>query len=162
MSIPTSDKTLQKDDIILVITAPSEADGLRLIFGEQELKDWNAENIDWNAVDSQLISQRILVTRPEINGRKLSSLRLRNNYGINISRVYRSGVQLLATPDLRLQMGDRLTVVGEAAAIQNVEKILGNAVKNLDEPNLVAVFVGLILGLVLGSIPVSIPASACP
>ena len=156
VSIPTSDKTLQKDDIILVITAPSEADGLRLIFGEQELKDWNAENIDWNAVDSQLISQRILVTRPEINGRKLSSLRLRNNYGINISRVYRSGVQLLATPDLRLQMGDRLTVVGEAAAIQNVEKILGNAVKNLDEPNLVAVFVGLILGLVLGSIPVSI------
>ena len=66
VSIPTSDKTLQKDDIILVITAPSEADGLRLIFGEQELKDWNAENIDWNAVDSQLISQRILVTRPEI------------------------------------------------------------------------------------------------
>ena len=157
VSIPTSDKTLQKDDIILVITAPSEADGLRLIFGEQELKDWNAENIDWNAVDSQLISQRILVTRPEINGRKLSSLRLRNNYGINISRVYRSGVQLLATPDLRLQMGDRLTVVGEAAAIQNVEKILGNAVKNLDEPNLVAVFVGL-----LGSIPVSIPGISLP
>ena len=155
VSIPTSDKTLQKDDIILVITAPSEADGLRLIFGEQELKDWNAENIDWNAVDSQLISQRILVTRPEINGRKLSSLRLRNNYGINISRVYRSGVQLL-------QMGDRLTVVGEAAAIQNVEKILGNAVKNLDEPNLVAVFVGLILGLVLGSIPVSIPGISLP
>ena len=150
VSIPTSDKTLQKDDIILVITAPSEADGLRLIFGEQELKDWNAENIDWNAVDSQ------------INGRKLSSLRLRNNYGINISRVYRSGVQLLATPDLRLQMGDRLTVVGEAAAIQNVEKILGNAVKNLDEPNLVAVFVGLILGLVLGSIPVSIPGISLP
>ena len=158
VSIPTSDKTLQKDDIILVITAPSEADGLRLIFGEQELKDWNAENIDWNAVDSQLISQRILVTRPEINGRKLSSLRLRNNYGINISRVYRSGVQLLATPDLRLQMGDRLTVVGEAAAIQNVEKILGNAVKNLDEPNLVAVFVGLMLG----SIPVSIPGISLP
>ena len=158
VSIPTSDKTLQKDDI----TTPGEADALRLIFGEQELKDWNAENIDWNAVDSQLISQRILVTRPEINGRKLSSLRLRNNYGINISRVYRSGVQLLATPDLRLQMGDRLTVVGEAAAIQNVEKILGNAVKNLDEPNLVAVFVGLILGLVLGSIPVSIPGISLP
>ena len=162
VSIPTSDKTLQKDDIILVITAPSEADGLRLIFGEQEQKDWNKENIDWNAVDRQLISQRILVTRPEINGKKLSALRLRNNYGINISRVYRSGVQLLATPDLRLQMGDRLTVVGEAAAIQNVEKILGNAVKNLDEPNLVAVFVGLILGLVLGSIPVSIPGISLP
>ena len=162
VSIPTSDKTLQKDDIILVITAPSEADGLRLIFGEQELKDWNAENIDWNAVDSQLISQRILVTRPEINGRKLSSLRLRNNYGINISRVYRSGVQLLATPDLRLQLGDRLTVVGEAQAIKNVEKILGNAVKSLNEPNLVAVFIGLILGLTLGSIPIAIPGISIP
>lgn len=162
VSIPTSDKTLQKDDILLVITTPGEADALRLIFGEQEQKDWNKKDIDWNAIDSQLISQRILVTRPEINGRKLSSLRLRNHYGINISRVYRSGVQLLATPDLRLQLGDRLTVVGEAAAIRNVEKILGNAVKSLNEPNLAAVFIGLILGLVLGSIPFSIPGISIP
>ena len=162
VSIPTSDKTLQQDDVILVITTPGEADALRMIFGEQEKKDWNKENIDWNAVDSQLISQRILVTRPDINGKKLSQLRLRNNYGINISRVYRSGVQLLATPDLRLQMGDRLTVVGEAQAIRNVEKILGNAVKSLNEPKLVSVFVGLILGLTLGSIPVSIPGISIP
>ena len=162
VSIPTSDRLLQKDDIILVITNRDEADALRLIFGEQEQKDWNRENIDWNSVDGQLISQRILVTRPEINGKKLSSLRLRNNYGINISRVYRSGVQLLATPDLRLQLGDRLTVVGEAQAIRNVEKILGNAVKSLNEPNLVAVFIGLILGLTLGSIPFAIPGISIP
>jgi len=162
VSIPTSDKTLQRDDIILVITTPAEAEALRLIFGEQEQKDWNTENIDWNAVDSQLISQRILVTRPEINGRKLASLRLRNHYGINISRVYRSGVQLLATPDLRLQLGDRLTVVGEAEDIRRVEKILGNAVKSLNEPNLAAVFIGLILGLVLGSIPVALPGISVP
>ena len=162
VSIPTSDKTLQQDDVILVITTPGEAEALRMIFGEQEQKDWNKENIDWNAVDSQLISQRILVTRPEINGKKLAQLRLRNNYGINISRVYRSGVQLLATPDLRLQLGDRLTVVGEAQAIRNVEKILGNAVKSLNEPNLISVFIGLILGLTLGSIPVSIPGISIP
>ena len=162
VSIPTSDRTLEQDDVILVITNREEADALRLIFGEQEQKDWNKENIDWNSVDGQLISQRILVTRPEINGKKLASLRLRNNYGINISRVYRSGVQLLATPDLRLQLGDRLTVVGEAAAIRNVEKILGNAVKSLNEPNLVAVFIGLILGLTLGSIPMSIPGISVP
>ena len=162
VSIPTSDKTLQQDDVILVITTPADAEALRMIFGEQEKKDWNKENIDWNAVDSQLISQRILVTRPEINGKKLSQLRLRNNYGINISRVYRSGVQLLATPDLRLQLGDRLTVVGEAQAIKNVEKILGNAVKSLNEPNLVAVFIGLILGLTLGSIPIAIPGISIP
>ena len=162
VSIPTSDKTLQENDLILVITTPGEADALRLIFGEQETKDWNTENIDWNSVDSQLISQRILVTRPEINGKKLSQLRLRNTYGINISRVYRSGVQLLATPDLRLQLGDRLTVVGEAEAIRNVEKILGNAVKSRNEPNLAAVFIGLILGLTLGSIPVAIPGISIP
>ena len=162
VSIPTSDKTLQQNDVILVITTPTEAEALRMIFGEQETRDWNKENIDWNAVDSQLISQRILVTRPEINGKRLSQLRLRNTFGINISRVYRSGVQLLATPDLRLQLGDRLTVVGEAQAIRNVEKILGNAVKSLNEPNLVAVFIGLILGLTLGSIPVSIPGISIP
>ena len=162
VSIPTSDKTLEQDDVILVITTPSEAEALGMIFGEQEKRDWNKKDIDWNAVDSQLISQRILVTRPEINGKRLSQLRLRNSFGINISRVYRSGVQLLATPDLRLQLGDRLTVVGEAQAIRNVEKILGNAVKSLNEPNLVAVFIGLILGLTLGSIPVSIPGISIP
>ena len=162
VSIPTSDKTLEQDDVILVITTPAEAEALGMIFGEQEKRDWNKKDIDWNAVDSQLISQRILVTRPEINGKRLSQLRLRNSYGINISRVYRSGVQLLATPDLRLQLGDRLTVVGEAQAIRNVEKILGNAVKSLNEPNLVAVFIGLILGLTLGSIPVSIPGISIP
>ena len=157
VSIPTSDTTLQQGDHLLAVTSPQEVEALHLIFGRQEKKDWNTRDIDWNAVDRQLISQRILVTRPEINGRKLSSLRLRNLYGINISRVYRSGVQLLATPDLTLQLGDRLTVVGEATAVHNVEKILGNAVRSLNEPNLVSVFIGLILGLVLGSIPLAVP-----
>jgi AspT/YidE/YbjL antiporter-like protein len=160
--IPMPDRVLQQNDILLVITKPEEAEELRMIFGEQEQKDWNEENIDWNKIDSELTSQRILVTRPEINGKKLSSLRLRNNYGINISRVYRSGVQLLATPDLVLQLGDRLTIVGEAADIKRVEPILGNAVKSLNEPNLVSVFIGIILGLMVGSIPLSIPGISLP
>ncbi len=160
--IPMSDRILHENDVVLVITKPQEAEALRLVFGEQELKDWNAENIDWNKIDSELTSQRILVTRPEINGKKLSTLRLRNNYGINISRVYRSEVQLLATPDLVLQLGDRLTVVGEAADIKRVEGILGNAVKSLNEPNLVSVFIGMILGLVVGSIPLAIPGISLP
>ena len=160
--IPMSDRKLLENDILLVMTKPDEAAELALIFGEQEQKDWNNKEIDWNKIDSELISQRILVTRPEINGKKLSSLRLRNNYGINISRVYRSGVQLLATPDLVLQLGDRLTVVGEAADIKRVESILGNAVKNLNEPNLVSVFIGIILGLIVGSIPLSIPGISLP
>ena len=160
--IPMSDRVLQENDILLVITKPEETDSLRQIFGKQEDKDWNAENIDWNKIDSELTSQRIIVTRPEINGKKLSSLRLRNNYGINISRVYRAEVQLLATPDLVLQLGDRLTVVGEKADIKRVEKILGNAIKSLNEPNLVSVFIGMILGLMVGSIPLAIPGISVP
>ena len=146
VSIPTSEKIIKEGDRLLVVTSEKDALALTVLFGEQENTDWNKEDIDWNAIDSQLISQRIVVTRPELNGKKLGALRLRNHYGINISRVYRSGVQLLATPELTLQLGDRLTVVGEAAAIQNVEKVLGNAIKSLKEPNLVAVFVGIIPG----------------
>ena len=162
VSIPTSDKVIKEGDRLLVITSEKNAPALTVLFGEQEHTDWNKEDIDWNAIDSQLISQRIVVTRPELNGKKLGSLHLRNHYGINISRVYRSGVQLLATAELTLQLGDRLTVVGEAASIHNVEKVLGNAIKSLKEPNLVAVFVGIILGLVLGAVPISIPGISAP
>lgn len=162
VSIPTSDKVIKEGDCLLVITSEKNAPALTVLFGEQEHTDWNKEDIDWNAIDSQLISQRIVVTRPELNGKKLGSLHLRNHYGINISRVYRSGVQLLATAELTLQLGDRLTVVGEAASIHNVEKVLGNAIKSLKEPNLVAVFVGIILGLALGAVPISIPGISAP
>lgn len=162
VSIPTSEKVIKEGDRLLVITSEKSVPALTVLFGEQEHTDWNKEDIDWNAIDSQLISQRIVVTRPELNGKKLGALHLRNHYGINISRVYRSGVQLLATAELTLQLGDRLTVVGEAAAIQNVEKVLGNTVKSLKEPNLVAVFVGIILGLALGAIPISIPGISTP
>ena len=162
VSIPTSEKIIKEGDRLLVVTSEKDALALTVLFGEQENTDCNKEDIDWNAIDSQLISHRIVVTRPELNGKKRGALRLRNHYGINISRVYRSGVQLLATPELTLQLGDRLTVVGEAAAIQNVEKVLGNAIKSLKEPNLVAVFVGIILGLALGAVPFSIPGISTP
>ena len=162
VSIPTSEKIIKEGDRLLVVTAEKDVLALTVLFGQQESTDWNKEDIDWNAIDRQLVSQRIVVTRPELNGKKLGSLRLRNTYGINISRVYRAGVQLLATPELTLQLGDRLTVVGEAAAIQNVEKVLGNAVKSLNEPNLVAVFVGIVLGLALGAIPFAVPGVSVP
>lgn len=162
VSIPTSDKIVKENDRLLVITTEKDAPTLTILFGEQENRDWNKEDIDWNAIDSQLISKHIVITRPEINGKKLGSLRLRNTYGINISRVLRSGVQLLATSGLVLQLGDRLTVVGEAAAIQNVEKVLGNTVKTLKDPNLASIFIGIVLGLIVGSIPVVIPGISSP
>ena len=162
VSIPTYDKILKENDRLLVITTEKDVSALTILFGEQEKRDWNKDDIDWNAIDSKLISKHIVVSRPEINGKKLGSLRLRNTYGINISRVLRSGVKLLATPGLVLQMGDRLTVVGEAAAIQNVEKVLGNTVKTLRDPNLACIFVGVVLGLVVGSIPIAIPGISSP
>lgn len=162
VTIPTSDKIVKEGDRLLVITSEKDAAAMTVLFGEQEHTDWNKEDIDWDAIDSKLISQRIVVTRPELNGKKLGSLHLRNHYGINITRVYRSGVQLLATAGLTLQLGDRLTIVGEAAAVHNVEKVLGNAIKSLKEPNLVAVFIGIIVGLILGSIPFSFPGISEP
>ena len=162
VTIPTSDTVVREGDRLLVITSEKNAPTLTVLFGEQEHTDWNKEDIDWNAIDSQLISQRIVVTRPELNGKKLGSLHLRNSYGVNITRIYRSGVQLLATAGLRLQLGDRLTVVGEEAALHNVEKVLGNAVKSLKEPNLVAVFIGIVLGLMVGAIPIFLPGMSSP
>lgn len=162
VSIPSSSTVLQADDRILVVTNDNSAGAMTMLFGEQEKTDWNKKDIDWNAIDSQLISQRILITRPEINGRKLSSLHLRRHYGVNISRIYRSGMQLLATPELHLQLGDRITVVGEKESVKNVEKELGNAVKTLNEPNLISVFIGMTLGLLIGSIPIFVPGISSP
>lgn len=162
VSIPTSDKILKENDRLLVITTEKGVPALTILFGEQENRDWNKEDIDWNAIDSKLISKHIVISRPEINGKKLGSLRLRNTYGINISRVLRSGVQLLATPGLVLQLGDRLTVVGEAAAIHNVEKVLGNTVKTLKDPNLASIFIGIVVGLIVGSIPIAVPGISSP
>ena len=162
VSIPTSDKILKENDRLLVITTEKDVPALTILFGEQENRDWNKEDIDWNAIDSKLISKHIVISRPEINGKKLGSLRLRNTSGINISRVLRSGVQLLATPGLVLQLGDRLTVVGEAAAIHNVEKVLGNTVKTLKDPNLASIFIGIVVGLIVGSIPIAVPGISSP
>lgn len=162
VSIPTSDTVLLEGDRLLVITTEADEEAIKILFGVEEKTDWNSKDIDWNAIDSQLISQIIVVSRSEINGKKLGSLKLRNSYGINITRIYRAGVQLLATPELILQLGDKLTVVGEAAAISNVEKVLGNRVISLKEPNLIAVFVGVVLGLALGAIPFSFPGIDYP
>lgn len=162
VTIPNSETVLLEGDRLLVITTEADEDALKMLFGLEEKTDWNKEDIDWNAIDSQLISQQIVITRSEINGKRLGALRVRTHYGINITRITRAGVQLLATPDLILQLGDKLTVVGEAAAIANVEKVLGNRVVLLKEPNLVTVFVGIVLGLALGAIPFSIPGVDFP
>lgn len=160
--IPSSETVLNENDRILVITNEATSAAMTLLFGEQEKTDFNKDTVDWDAIDSQLISRRIVVTQPDINGKRLGSLRLRNHYGVNVTRIYRSGMRLLATPDLRIQLGDRITVVGEEAAIKNVEHFMGNLVSDLDEPNLISIFIGLTLGLLLGLIPIALPGISTP
>ena len=162
VTIPTGSTELLENDRILVVTTEKDMPTLTLLFGEQENRDWNQEDIDWNSIDRNLVSEHIVVTQAEINGKRLGSLHLRNTYDINISRVLRSGVQILATPDLILQLGDRLTVVGEKTAIKRVAGILGNSVSTLREPNLAAIFIGIVLGLILGSVPLSMPGISSP
>ena len=162
VTIPTGSTELLENDRILVVTTEKDMPTLTLLFGEQENRDWNQEDIDWNSIDRNLVSEHIVVTQAEINGKRLGSLHLRNTYDINSSRVLRSGVQILATPDLILQLGDRLTVVGEKTAIKRVAGILGNSVTTLREPNLAAIFIGIVLGLILGSVPLSMPGISSP
>ena len=162
VTIPTGSTELLENDRILVVTTEKDMPTLTLLFGEQENRDWNQEDIDWNSIDRNLVSEHIVVTQAEINGKRLGSLHLRNTYDIDISRVLRSGVQILATPDLILQLGDRLTVVGEKTAIKRVAGILGNSVSTLREPNLAAIFIGIVLGLMLGSVPLSMPGISSP
>lgn len=162
VSVPTSETVLKENDRLLITTTDKDAPRLTILFGKQEPEDWNKNGIDWDSLDNQLVSKDIVITRPGLNGKKLGSLRLRNTYAINISRVTRSGIRLLATPNLILQLGDRLTIVGEASALQEVEKVLGNATNTLRDPNLAAIFIGIVLGLVLGSIPIAIPGVSTP
>ena len=160
--IPVSEMKLQENDRLLVTTTDKDAIRLGILFGKQEQEDWNRKDIDWDALDNQLVSKDVVITKPGLNGKKLGSLRLRNTYAINISRVTRSGVRLLATPNLVLQLGDRLTIVGEMSAVQEVEKLLGNSADTLRDPNLAAIFIGVVLGLVLGSIPFAVPGISTP
>jgi AspT/YidE/YbjL antiporter-like protein len=160
--IPTGETVIEENEHILVISGKKDVESIRVLFGQQENVDWNKKGIDWNAIDNQLVSKKVLVSKPEINGVKLGDLRLRNSFGINITRVNRAGIDLLPSRSLRLQLGDRLTIVGEGRAVENASQKLGNEAKQLRNPNLTSVFIGIVLGLILGSIPFAIPGISMP
>ncbi len=155
MIIPNSDTPLDSNDLLLVAVSPSDTEAVKAFIGEET-------STDWKNTPGSLISRRILITKPEINGRDLGSLKLRNTYGVNITRIHRAGVDLLANPALLLQIGDRVTVVGEAGDISRVEALLGNSLKRLNEPNIVSLFAGIFLGVLLGSIPFYFPGMPMP
>ncbi len=162
VSLPDATTILKANDRILVITKKKDLERLTIFFGERDSDDWNKAGIDWNKLDRNLISKRIVITKREINGKRLGALQLRNRFQVNVSRVKRAGMELVATPDLVLRIGDRLTAIGEEKSVEHVANLLGNVVKNLDEPNLVAIFIGIIVGVALGSVPVTIPSMSVP
>lgn len=162
VSLPDATTILKANDRILVITKKKDLERLTIFFGERDSDDWNKDSIDWNKLDRNLISKRIVITKRNINGKRLGALQLRNRFQVNVSRVKRAGMELVATPDLVLRIGDRLTVIGEEKSVEHVGNLLGNVVKNLDEPNLVAIFIGIIVGVALGSVPVMLPSMSVP
>ena len=161
--VPTSQTQLQEGDHLLLLIHEEDLGVLEAFFGRRsESRDWNRPDIDWDAIDAQLITKRLIITNGKINGIKLGALRLRNEYGINITRIDRAGIEILASPELHLQLGDRLTVVGEAQEIAKAKKFIGDSINTLDKPKLVSFFAGLALGCILGSIPVAIPGLSMP
>lgn len=160
--VPVADTVIQVNDSLLVVTTKEDEEALVLLFGRQEAKDWNRDVIDWNAIDSNVESRVCVVTRRGLNGKRLGELRMRDICGVNVSRIIRGDVKLLASHDLRLQYGDRVTVVGKHNDVENAEHFLGNSVKTLEEPNIGSIFLGIILGVALGTIPISLPGMESP
>lgn len=155
IELVNSDTVLHLRDKILVISTPKDIEAISVFFGKQV-------DMQWEQLDKKLISRRILITKPELNGKMLSQLKIRNNFGASITRVNRSGVDLVAAPQLQLQMGDRVTIVGSELAVSHAEKVLGNSMKRLDHPNLIPIFLGIALGCILGSTPFVFPGIPQP
>jgi putative transport protein len=153
-----ADTVLHENDKIFVITNEQDAETVKVFVGEEI----PMERKQWIRAESQFVSRRILVTKSNLNGKRLGELRLRKLCGINITRINRSGVDFVASPNVTLQVGDRVTVVGTESAIANVEGILGNSMKRLNEPNLVPIFLGIALGILLGSLPITFPGIPQP
>lgn len=153
--IPTAKDCIETGDLVLVVCSVQDEEIFSRFIGPKVEKKWEMER-------GPVVSRRILVTRTEYNGVKLGALRLHSAYQLNVTRVNRAGVDLLAAPNLRLQMGDRLTVVGKLDDINNLAQKLGNSMKRLNEPNLITMFIGIFLGIVVGSIPLQFPGMSVP
>ncbi|MDR3094254.1 MAG: putative transporter [Bacteroidales bacterium] len=153
IEIASPDTILNGGDKILVIVPPAEAKSVTAFIGiEIEMTPGQ-----WKKLDSALVSRRIYVSHNNINGKSLGELKIRAAYAVNITRIHRAGIDLIAQPALKLQLGDRVTVVGSERAIASVEKLLGNQLQRLDTPNLIAIFFGIAIGVILGSIPFHFP-----
>ena len=155
VEISSAETRLKEGDKVLVVAALKDIDAITAFIGERV-------EVEWEKLNTQFISRRISITKSEVNGKTLGELRLRTIFGVNVTRVNRAGVDLVANSHLQLQLGDRLTVVGPESAVRNVIPVLGNSLRRLREPNLIAIFLGIFLGVLLGCIPFAFPGIPQP
>ena len=155
---PLATDILEEGDKLLVVTSKSSVDVVTMLFGHKI--DMPKET--WDELDTSLITKKLNVSKSKLTGKKLRDLNIRSNYGVSITRVDRAGVELVANPGLQIQMGDVLVVVGEAAAIEKVAKLVGNSAASLRHPNLIPIFFGIAVGIIFGSIPIMIPGIPQP
>lgn len=153
VSVPDMDIPLEEGDKLLIVTDVHHKGKVPIIFGEECVVDMN----EWITPDSKLINKRLSITKSAITGSSLRKLDIRQKYGVTVTRILRSGVQLQADPDIILQVGDSIQVVGMEDSIDQLAKLVGNAPETLQKPNLVPIFFGIALGVLVGMIPIRFP-----
>lgn len=162
VQIPISSTVLNSGDRLLIICDKEDEHKFSDIFGAEGDTDWNREGIDWNIIDNNLVSRHLRVTKDNVVGIRLDQMKIRNKFGVNITRINRAGITIVPSAGTMLQFGDRLTVVGDENKIKALGEAVGNQEIRLNEPQLIPLFVGLFLGVLLGSIPIVIPGISTP
>ena len=155
VSIPNHETEFHMGDQVFIVCSEEDVEAIIAFIGKEV-------QVDWEKQDMPMVSRRILITKSDINGKKLGDMHFRSMFGVNITRVNRSGMDLFADPHLTLQVGDRVRVVGQQDAVERVASVLGNSLKRLDHPNIVTIFVGIFLGILLGSLPIAFPGMPTP
>ena len=155
VDIPNHETVFHMGDQLYIVCSEEDAEAITAFIGKEV-------QVDWEKQDTPMVSRRILITKSEINGKKLGEMHFRSMYGVNVTRVNRSGMDLFADPNLTLQVGDRVMTVGEQDAVERFANVLGNSLKRLDHPNIVTIFIGIFLGIFLGSLPIAFPGMPTP
>ena len=158
ISIPGPDTVLQQGDKLLIVTSQGNVPQIRILFG----KEVPMHLQDWEKIDFKTVSHRLVVTKPSLTGVKLKDLNIRSAYGVSVTRITRAGIDIVARPNLILQMGDNLKVVGPERGVEAVSELVGNKMGNLDKPNLIPIFFGIALGVIFGSLPIRFPGIPQP
>lgn len=155
VSIPNSSTVFELGDQIFIVCAEADAEAITAFIGP-EIK------VAWEKQDLPMVSKRILVTRPSMNGKTFGQMHFSSVYGVNVTRITRQGMDLFANRNLNMQVGDRIMVVGPEDSVQRVEEVMGNSIKRLEVPNIATIFVGIIIGILFGSLPIAVPGMPVP